>query len=201
MASTSDIVRIKITLDAVKPAVMRRIELPVSVKLHTLHEIIQAIMPWEDYHGYEFRVRESRWGIPIPEIDDFFGYPFADARKTTLARVLSEPNFKALRYTYDFGDDWQHTIKVERRFAAELWDEFPRLIDAKGRCPPEDVGGPWGYAEYLEAISDPHHPRHKELMGWLGRRNPSEIDRGAIEVALSRFVKRPKESNCADMEI
>ena len=145
MASAPDIVRIKITLDAVKPTVMRRIEAPVDVKLHTLHEMIQAIMPWGNYHGYEFHVRESRWGIPFPEMDDY-GYPLADARKTTLARVLSEPDFKALRYTYDFGDDWRHTIKIERRFAAELWEEFPRLIGAKGRCPPEDVGGSWGYA-------------------------------------------------------
>ena len=81
---------------------------------------------------------------------------------------------------------------VERRFSAELWDEFPRLIDAKGRCPPEDVGGAWGYAEYLEAISDPLHPRHTELMGWLGRCDPNEVDRAAIEAALSQFVKRPK---------
>lgn len=191
MAVTSDIVRIKITLDEVKPTVMRRIEVPVDVKLDTLHEIIQAIMPWGNYHLYEFRVRESRWGVPMPDMDDF-GFPVADARKVTLERALSEPNFKTLRYTYDFGDDWRHTIKVERRFTAEQWDEFPRLIDAKGCCPPEDIGGPWGYAEYLEAISDPHHPRHAEFMGWLGRRDPNEVDRAAIEAALSQFVIRAK---------
>ena len=191
MANTSEIVRIKITLDAVKPTVMRRIELPVSVELDTLHEMIQAIMPWGNYHGYEFRVRESRWGIPMPDIDDYFGYPIGDARETTLSRVLSEPNFKTLRYTYDFGDDWRHTIKVERRFSAELWDEFPRLIDCKGRCPPEDIGGPWGYAEYLEAISDPVHPRHEDFMAWFGHRDPGAIDRAAVETALSRFVERP----------
>ena len=186
MESTSDIVRIKIALDAVKPAVMRRIEVPVSVKLDTLHEIIQAIMPWGNYHLYQFHVRERRWGIPMPDVDI---YPIADARKTTLARALSEPGFKALHYTYDFGDDWRHTIKVERRFAAELWDAFPRLVAAKGRCPPEDIGGPWGYAEYLEAMSDPHHPRHAESMKWLGRRDPNEIGTAALEAALGRFVK------------
>ena len=100
-----------------------------------------AIMPWGNYHGYEFHVRESRWGIPMPDFD--FGYPVADARKATLALALSEPNFKALRYTYDIGDDWRHTIKVERRSSAEFWDEFPRLIAAQGRCPPEDVGWPY----------------------------------------------------------
>ena len=62
MTSTHDIVRLKITLDNVKPTVMRRIEVPVSVKLDTLHEMIQAIMPWDNYHGYDFRVRETFWG-------------------------------------------------------------------------------------------------------------------------------------------
>jgi hypothetical protein len=192
MTSAHDIVRIKITLDNVKPTVMRRIEVPVSVKLDTLHKMIQAIMPWDNYHGYDFRVRETWWGIPMPEMYGF-GFPIADARKATLARALSEPNFKTLRYIYDSGDDWRHTIKVERRFAAEPWEAFPRLIGAKGRCPPEDCGGPWGYAEYLEAASDPHHPRHAELVEWLGRRDPNEIDIAAMEVALSLFVKQPKQ--------
>ena len=89
-------------------------------------------------------------------------------------------------YTYDFGDDWQHTIKVERRFSAELWEQYPRLVDAKSRCPPDDAGGPWGYAEYLEAMSDPAHKRHAELIGWFGHRDPN--DRPAIETALARFA-------------
>lgn len=137
----------------------------------------------------------------MPDIDDFFGYPIGDACETPLSRALSEPNFKTLRYTYDFGDDWRHTIKVERRFSAELWDEFPRLVDCKGRCPPEDIGGPWGYAEYLEAISDPVHPRHDEFIAWLGRRDAGVIDRAAIETALSHFVKRSKNRRRANKEI
>ncbi len=185
-------VRLKITLDNVKPTVMRRIEIPLAISLDTLHEIIQAIMPWANYHAYSFylRMTEVHWGIPPPDDLDF-GFHTRDATATTLADVLSEPHFKVLRYIYDFGDDWRHTIKVERRFSAELWEEFPRLIDAKGRCPPEDVRGPWGYAEYLEAISDPAHKRHAELLGWLGRRDPNEIDRAAMETALSRFVSQP----------
>lgn len=86
-------------------------------------------------------MRETHWGIPQPEFGDF-GFPLVDFRKATLARALSEPNFKTLRYTYDFSDDWRHAIKVERRFGAQPWDTFPRLVAAKGRCPPEDVGGP-----------------------------------------------------------
>jgi hypothetical protein len=108
---------------------------------------------------------------------------------TTLADILAEPSFKVLRYWYDFGDDWRHTIRVERRFSAELWEEFPRLVDAKGRCPPEDCGGPWGYAERYEAMSDPTNRRNAELIGQLGRRDPNEIDRPAMEAVLRRFAQ------------
>ena len=96
-----------------------------------------------------------------------------------------------LRYNYDFGDDWRHTIKVERRFSAELWDEYPRLIDVKRRCPPEDCGGPWGYTDYLDAISDPAHKRHRELLRWRGAFDPDQVDRAAIEKALLRVAGRP----------
>ena len=146
-------------------------------------------MPWGNYHPYEFRIRDCHWRIPYPEIDDYYEIDVRDARTTTLAQVLAEPDFKKLRYSYDFGDDWDHTITADRRFSSDLWDEFPQLIDAKGRCPPEDIGGPWGYAKYLEAMSDPNHPRHAEFIQGLGRRDPNQIDRLAMEVALARFVK------------
>jgi hypothetical protein len=125
MPTQPDIVRLKITLGAVKPTVMRRIEVPVDVKLDGLHEIIQAVTPWDNYHAYEFRVRDRHWGIPAPDIHDYYGAiagkllpqlrretpldldrvapVVGDARKTTLGRVLNEPSFKALLYTYDFG--------------------------------------------------------------------------------------------------
>jgi hypothetical protein len=193
MTVIDQIARLKITLDAVRPKVLRRIEVPVSATLDALHEMIQVIMPWGNYHSYEFyvRQRETHWGIPYPEMENF-GFQLSDARKTTLERALSGPNFKVLRYTYDFGDDWLHTIKVERRFSAELWEEFPRLIDAKGRCPPEDVGGPWGYAQYLEAMTNPHHAQHAEWLEWRGPFDPDVVDRAKIENALSAFVKRPR---------
>ena len=193
MPTAPEIVRLKITLDDVKPTVMRRLEVPVSTTLDTLHEMIQSIMPWDNYHMYQFYLRiidDTRWGLPPPENHDF-GMDIRDSRAATLASVLAAPSFKVLRYNYDFGDDWRHTIKVERRFPAELWEQYPRLVDAKRRCPPEDIGGSWGYADYLEAISDKTHKRHAEFMGWLGRRDPNEINRPALELALARFSGSP----------
>ena len=194
MATPQEIVRLKITLDNVKPTVMRRIEVPVSITLDTLHEMIQAIMPWENSHLHQFYLRiidGPRWAPPSPFDDDFdhFGIEKRDSTRTSLADVLAEPTFKVLRYNYDFGDDWMHSIKVERRFTAEPWDEFPKLIDAKGSCPPENCGGPWGYAELLETLSEPSSKRRLEFRGWLRDFDPNKIERAAIEAAFLPFAK------------
>jgi len=201
MTTSKKIVRLKITLDDVKPTVMRRVEVPVSITLDTLHEIIQAIMPWENSHLHAFYLRlidGPRWAPPSPFGDDFnFGIKARDSMRTTVAEALAEPNFKALRYNYDFGDDWRHTIKVERRFSADLREEFPKLIDAKGRCPPENCGGPWGYAEILDAISDPANKRRSEFRRWLGDFDPKNIERTAIEAALRQFTKAKPSAKTA----
>ncbi len=201
MTHPVEIVRLKITLDDIKPTVLRRIEVPVSITLDTLHEMIQAIMPWNNSHMHAFYLRlieGPRWAPPTPFDDDFdFGIETRDSTRTTIAAVLAEPNFKALRYNYDFGDDWRHTIKVERRFTAELWDEYPRLIDAKRRCPPDDCGGPWGYLAYLEALSDPTNKRQRELLHWRGPFDPEAVDRDAIEEALGEFAELPAKRGAA----
>jgi len=73
-----------------------------------------------------------------------------------------------LRYLYDFGDGWEHTIKIER-LTDPLPDVlYPRLIEVAGRCPPEDVGGPWGYDEFLKALAKPEHERHADIRSWIG---------------------------------
>jgi hypothetical protein len=92
----------------------------------------------------------------------------SDARKARLGDVLEDIGMKKLVYLYDFGDGWEHTIKVERLGDPEPGVLYPRLVDVSGRCPPEDSGGPWAYAELLEAIKDPKHERHVELTEWIG---------------------------------
>jgi hypothetical protein len=182
------IVRLKITLDEVKPAVTRRIEVPLDIKLSDLHLVLQAVMPWSNYHLYEFRAGKVGWGIPDADWDDG---PL-DARKTTLLKVLEDTGVKSVKYLYDFGDGWEHKIKIERIAKPEADVVYPRLIDASGRCPPEDVGGPWGYAEYLEAMADPDHERHAEMVEWRGPDfDPSIVDVASIEKGLAKLVRRP----------
>jgi hypothetical protein len=158
------IARLKITLDDVEPTVLRRIEVPLAIRLDRLHLTIQAAMGWTNSHLYELRARDVGWGVPDPD----WGDGPLDASKAKLIDVLEDVGVRTLRYLYDFGDGWEHTIKIERLIDSEPGVVYPRLIEATGRCPPEDVGGPWGYAELLAAIDDPKHERHADLGDWIG---------------------------------
>jgi len=189
MNKASEIARLKITLDHVKPPVVRRVEVPADIRLDDLHLVIQIVMGWENYHLYEFRTRGGRWSLIDP---DFADADVRSASKATLAELLKQGGAKGIKYTYDFGDGWEHTVKVEAVSPAAADATYPRLLDAKGACPPEDVGGPWGYAEYLEAIADPDHERHEEFIEWRGPRfDPTRVNEAAVRKQLERLTKRP----------
>jgi hypothetical protein len=173
--SAATIARLKITLDHVKPVVLRRVEVPFDIRLDRLHSTIQAAMGWTNSHLYEIRAGGVGWSTPYPDAD--WAGDFIDARKARLGDILEDIGTKTLKYLYDFGDGWEHTIKVERLTDPEPGIRYPRLTEAKGHCPPEDVGGPWGYGEFLEAIADPGHERHRELTEWFaGDFNPHVVD-------------------------
>jgi hypothetical protein len=71
-------------------------------------------------------------------------------------------------YEYDFGDDWRHEVKVEKVLPPDAEQQLPMCIKGKRACPPEDIGGVWGYYEFLEAIKDPDHPDHEMYTEWRG---------------------------------
>ncbi len=187
------IARLKITLDHVKHRVLRRLEVPLTIRLDRLHLALQVAIGWTDSHLYEIRARDIGWGIPDP---NWSGGPL-DARKARLIDVLEDANVKTIHYLYDFGDSWEHTIKIERIDAAEPDIAYPRLIEAVGRCPPENVGGPWGYEEFLTAMADPKHDRHGEFVDWIGEEafDPTFIDFDArtrtLEAMARQWSRKP----------
>lgn len=185
MTATS-IARLKITLDDVKPAVQRRLEVPLTIRLDRLHLVLQAALGWTDSHLYEIRAGGVGWGMPDLDFDDG---PL-DARKARLIDVLEDVGTKTIKYLYDFGDGWEHTIKVERVTEAVPGTAYPVLLDARGRCPPEDVGGPWGYDEFLEALADPDHESHADMKMWAGRSyDPKVVDVEALAAAVAALAK------------
>ena len=191
MTAASHIARLKITLDDVRPAVLRRVEVPVSILLSDLHLVIQTVMPWWNYHLYEFRVREVRWGVPDPEFD-WPGSPrVLPAKKATLADLIGATGAKSLKYLYDFGDGWEHSVRIEKIIEPETGASYPRLAGAKGRCPPEDAGGPPGYEAYLEAIGDPGHENHEDMIRWRGPGfDPETVDIAEIEMELTKLTRK-----------
>ena len=122
--SAATIARLKITLDDVKPAVLRRVEVPFDIRLDRLHLILQAAVGWTNSHLYEIRARGVRWSTPFPDQDS--GGDFLDARKVRLSEVLEDVGTKTLKYLYDFGDGWEHTIKIERLIDPEPGTLYPR---------------------------------------------------------------------------
>ena len=160
----SHIAVLKVTLDDVKPTVMRRFVVPLTIRLDRLHLVLQAAIGWTNSHLYEITTRGVGWGIP----DADFGDGPLDARKARLIDVLEDCGVKTLKYLYDFGDGWEHTVKVERIENAIPGLTSPFLVDAVGRCPPEDVGGPSGYEDFLEIMSNAAHDSYEETRRWIG---------------------------------
>jgi hypothetical protein len=185
------IARLKITLDEIEPTVMRRVEVPADIRLDDLHLVVQIAMGWENYHLYEFRVGDMAWGIPDPDIRGFSPDEPLAARKATLADLLAHAGGKTFQYAYDFGDGWEHTVTVEAIAEAAPDAVYPRLVAAERACPPEDVGGPWGYAEYLKAIANRRHKRHRELTAWRGPGfDPAAVDEESIRKELASLARR-----------
>lgn len=180
-----EIARLRIDLKNMPRPVWRRVEVPMGIHLSDLHMVIQGAMGWLNSHLYHFRLGYEVFFSEL-DPDDDFGGPIGDersAKDTTLAELckLLPPTLK-FNYTYDFGDDWDHTIKVEKVEPADPNANYPRLLKAVRNCPPEDCGGPWGYVEYLEAISDPNHEQHEEFIEWGDPDfDPEEVDTKTLQ--------------------
>ena len=195
MTGTVEVIaRLKVTLEDVEPAVTRHIEVPLDIRLDRLHLTLQAALGWTNSHLWEIRAREVSWGTPDP---GWSGGPL-NASKATLWEVIEDTGVKTLHYLYDFGDGWEHKIKLLAIDDGEAGAIYPRLLDAKGRCPPEDIGGPWGYGDFLEAIADPGHERHEELIEWY----PSDFDpndtpleslKAAVVALAKRWNRKPRK--------
>ncbi|TCK28149.1 pRiA4b ORF-3-like protein [Ancylobacter aquaticus] len=166
MSDVDRIARLKIEMDDWQPSIWRRVDVPLTASLRTVHDVIEAVMSFEDTHLFEFRAGEQRFAIPDPEWDSLRDRTYS--AKTTKLGVLVDRGVTELSYTYDFGDDWRHTITIEATAAADPTMDYLRDINDKRRAPPEDVGRIPGFELLLEAIADPSHEEHDELMRWYG---------------------------------
>lgn len=184
---TSDrIARLHIQLNDIEPVIWRRVEVPLTTTLKALHAAIQAIMLFEDYHLFQFEIGDHRYGYPDP----VWGDDMRDARNIRLGAILARGETR-FTYTYDFGDDWRHTIVVEEVVAADPMADYPRLIGGARRAPPEDVGGLPGFEEFLTIMADAAHPEHDNIMTWHGRTfEPDNMDIATVNQRLEKLARR-----------
>lgn len=166
-----EVFQIKITLDGVKPPIWRRVLVPAHLNLADLHFVIQDVMGWENDHLHEFMIAKESYGPISDEIET----EWLDESEFTLDELFARPKATA-KYTYDFGDSWIHTIKVEKwlPFDAEL--DYPLCIGGERACPPEDCGGTHGYLLLVKAIANRDVPANMERLQWVGDWDPEHFD-------------------------
>ena len=177
------IYQLKITLKNIKPPVWRRVEVPANIKLSQLHDVIQTVMGWYDYHLQSFEIGGVEFFANKEDLSEFGGTLTSKAKLNDYLVVEKQ---KA-NYTYDFGDDWKHEILLEAIKDAEKGVTYPRCIGGKRNCPPEDCGGAYGYMELLEILKNPKHPEHEEMLEWVGGGfDPEEFDVALVNELLKQ---------------
>lgn len=187
-----EVVEIEITLVDLPYPVTRRLRVPVAITLLDLHKLMQAAMPWEDSHMFEFSLgRTLRWAKSRD------GGSARSAGQERLADVLAELGRKrAFLYTYDMGDGWEHEIRPGKPFDLTPGEAPVALLAAEGRCPPEDSGGAPGFGHLLDVMADPTHDEHEDMVDWLGDDHPwnPAADAAALAAAVkivgARIAKR-----------
>jgi hypothetical protein len=166
----SPILQVKVTLAGIKPPVWRRLLVPSDISLRKFHDILQIAFGWTDSHLHMFEAGNDRYGFPDP--DGALDWMKNDAR-VKLRQILREPK-DSLTYEYDFGDSWIHHVVVEKVIPEPGALKIPSCTGGARAGPPDDCGGPWGYAEFLKAIGNPRHPDHEEMLEWIGGKFDSE---------------------------
>ncbi|CAE6934876.1 hypothetical protein R69927_07371 [Paraburkholderia domus] len=180
--------QLRVELLGLRPAIWRQILVRGSVGLSRLHVILLMTMGWDGGHVHEYVIGGKNYG----EVDPFFrpdvpdDPPVLDEAKATLAVVLGDR--KLFTYIYDFGDNWQHRVKVEKILPPDPDLRSPICLAGRNACPPEDVGGGPGYIGFLEAITDPSHEDHEQLLECCGGSfDPDAFDVAAVNERLSEF--------------
>ncbi|MEN8905417.1 MAG: plasmid pRiA4b ORF-3 family protein [Clostridiales bacterium] len=154
--------KIKINLVDINPPIWRRLVIPSNITFYKLHKIIQAVFDWQDYHLFEFNIYNINLGLP--DESGFGENPDKNAKREKIDSYFKK-GVKFI-YTYDFGDNWEHKISVEDILEGEEDKKYPVCIKGKRQRPPEDVGGTFGYEDFLNIISDPTNDECQEMLEW-----------------------------------
>ena len=190
-AAPTRIYELEIELAYIKPRIWRRILVPDNMQLSTLHHVIQAVFGWENCHLHEFTIGDEQYGMVEMEQEFGMGLDFGrtlqDERQFTVGQALGE-HIERFDYGYDFGDDWVHIVKVRKIHHPDQGNRTPQCIAGKNACPPEDIGGPPGYAYFLKVLADPEHEEHEAMLEWVGEEfDPKGFDLDQTNARIKRL--------------
>ena len=190
----SQVFQLKVTLKRTKPPIWRRIQVRGSIRLPHLHGCLQTVMGWHDEHLHQFAVRGplgERIFYGEPEPNPLLGFDWTkNEKKVRLDHIVGAPKDHFV-YEYDFGDGWEHEILVEKVLPPDPGGSYPICLAGKRACPPEDVGGVWGYYEFLDAIANPEHPDHEDRLEWIGGElDPEDFSVEDVNLRLKAVTRR-----------
>lgn len=179
--------QLKVTLQEIQPPIWRRILVWEDATLAQLHRILQIVMGWEDYHLHQFEIGRRIYCVPDPD-DDLYERQVIDESRVRLREVVPHVGTH-FGYLYDFGDSWRHDLLLEAIVLPDLEGQYPHCLAGERRTPPEDVGSPPGYEDYLEALADPEHPEHENVLRWRGPFNPEAFSLATVNQQLEKKLR------------
>ncbi len=180
MSTPKAIYQIKVTLKDSKPPIWRRVLVEDTTTLSKLHTILQTVMGWTDSHLHQFIINDEFYGEPDNEFSDI---EIKNEKRFHLHQFVERKGFKFI-YEYDFGDSWEHAILVEAILPIEKGAFYPRCLEGKRACPPEDVGGMGGYEDFQKVIANTKDPEYDEMMAWIGSFDPERFNLEQVNEGL-----------------
>jgi len=174
--------RLHVELDDVRPAVWRQLIVPGTIRLSKLADILLVAMGWNNSHLHQFRIGDVLFGMHVEDWPE----EEIDEKSVTVVQALGDE--RRFWFDYDFGDGWGHEIELQEADWLSHSLKFAVCISGENACPPDDVGGPGGYDEFLEAIADSKHPEYEEFLTWIGGSfNRSHFDLAETNASLQRL--------------
>jgi len=188
-SKAASVFQMRITLQHTDPPIWRVFKVSSDARLSHLHDVIQAVMGWEDCHLHEFVIAKQRFG-PAGDADGYIeDTGQADEDECLIRDVIGRST--RFHYVYDFGDNWNHDVKVEKALVPEEGVTYPVCTAGQRACPPEDCGGAWGYQRLLEVLRDPSTEDYDEMVDWIGPEfDPERFDLAEISARLAGLRPR-----------
>lgn len=187
--SKDKILQIKIVLEGITPRIWRRFQVSNGLTFHQLHNVIQAMMGWTNSHLYSFTVDDNKYQ---DDTYDALEKGLFSSRKQKIDILKAKQKFK---YTYDFGDNWEHLLVVEKILPKDASAAYPCCIKGERNCPPEDCGSVPGYYHLMTVRKNKKHPEYEDLVEeWLGEDyDPEHFNTEEINIELRRMFPKKGE--------